>query len=63
MPPSRSLSHPAGGHVLISWLTQPGPRGDKLRLRWKEEGGPPVRPSFRKGFGSHLIEVLAQSCR
>jgi two-component sensor histidine kinase len=27
-----------------------------LRLRWRESGGPRVRPPERRGFGSRLIE-------
>jgi two-component sensor histidine kinase len=25
-------------------------------LRWEEQGGPPVRPPARRGFGSRLLE-------
>ena len=28
----------------------------RLRLTWKETGGPPAQPGERKGFGSLLIE-------
>ena len=41
--------------------TEPGPEGERLRLRWQERGGPPVTPAGHKGFGSRLIErMLAQ---
>jgi len=30
--------------------------GTGLRLNWREQGGPPVSPPLRKGFGSRLIE-------
>ena len=34
----------------------PPPARERLRLRWEESGGPPVRPPAQKGFGSRLIE-------
>jgi two-component sensor histidine kinase len=51
-----ALSRGTFGHVHISWTAEPAPRGDRLRLRWQESGGPKVTPPDRKGFGSHLIE-------
>jgi two-component sensor histidine kinase len=30
-------------------------------LTWQESGGPPVKPPERKGFGSLLIERVAES--
>ncbi len=39
------------GHVLIDWET----RGRTVTMRWQEQGGPPVLPPTRKGFGSILI--------
>jgi len=33
-----------------------GGEGDRLILYWREEGGPPVAPPSRKGFGSRVIE-------
>jgi PAS domain S-box-containing protein len=44
------------GHVDISWQVTPSARGERLRLRWAESGGPPVSPPRHKGFGSQLIE-------
>ena len=41
------------GRIEIQWELLPGQR---LRLTWKETGGPPVRPAERKGFGTMLIE-------
>ena len=32
------------------------PRADRLRLEWRESGGPPVVAPGRRGFGSRLIE-------
>ncbi len=31
-----------------------------LKLTWRETGGPPVKPSARKGFGTHLISRAAR---
>lgn len=44
------------GSILIAWTVEPTPGGDRLLLRWQEEGGPPVTPPSRKGFGSRVIE-------
>ena len=49
-----SLSAP-DGRVLVDWslLDQTRPR---LRLTWREVGGPPVATPEHRGFGSRLIE-------
>ncbi len=44
------------GEVTISWSVQQDSKGDQVRLRWSESGGPPVVPPARRGFGSRLIE-------
>ena len=49
-----SLSTPEG-RVDLSWTYARGPR-DKLRLEWRESGGPPVTRPTSTGFGSTLIE-------
>jgi two-component sensor histidine kinase len=41
-----------GGRVSISWTTDEA----RLRLEWRESGGPPVEAPTRRGFGSRLIE-------
>ncbi|HEU0098732.1 MAG TPA: HWE histidine kinase domain-containing protein [Allosphingosinicella sp.] len=41
-----------GGRVSIGWTLD----GDRLRLEWRESGGPQVVPPTRRGFGSRLIE-------
>jgi len=47
----------AGGRVDLSWKVQPDLDGSaKLRLDWRESGGPPVQPPKRAGFGTRLIE-------
>ncbi len=48
--------HNGAGHVHVSWQVEPGARGERLQLRWKESGGPRVSPPSHKGFGSGLIE-------
>jgi two-component sensor histidine kinase len=40
------------GHVRLAWTVG----GGRLRLAWREHGGPPVQPPARRGFGSRLIE-------
>ncbi|WP_426959592.1 sensor histidine kinase [Muricoccus radiodurans] len=48
-----ALSVP-GGRVMLDWDIVE--EGRTLRLEWREEGGPPVRPPTRRGFGTRLIE-------
>ncbi|WP_254606352.1 PAS domain-containing protein [Sphingomonas bacterium] len=53
-----------GGHVTIGWSVGTAAGGRHLAFRWQEEGGPPVSPPERMGFGSKMIErVLAQHLR
>lgn len=51
-----ALSDGFAGHIDIAWRLETAPQGDRLRLHWRESGGPPVTPPGRKGFGSRLIE-------
>ncbi|MFL5141991.1 MAG: hypothetical protein ACJ8DP_01400, partial [Microvirga sp.] len=44
------------GRVHLDWRLAAGESGPALHLTWAEEGGPPVAPPARKGFGSRLIE-------
>jgi PAS domain S-box-containing protein len=44
------------GRVQISWRTVTENGTTLLELLWREEGGPPVQPPTRKGFGSRLLE-------
>ena len=44
-----------GGRVTIAWTVDREPQ-TRLTLRWSEDGGPPVAPPTRTGFGSRLIE-------
>ena len=44
------------GTVSLAWRIDGGEDGDRrVRIEWREEGGPPVAPT-RIGFGSRLIE-------
>jgi len=47
-----ALSTPAG-QVAIDWDRI---EDDCAVVRWKETGGPPVKPPSRKGFGSRLLD-------
>ena len=42
------------GTVRISWNT--GSASELVHWEWIEDGGPPVAPPTRKGFGTYLIE-------
>lgn len=45
-----------GGKVSIAWNIREEGEGTRLRLEWRETGGPAVSPPARRGFGSRLIE-------
>jgi len=49
------------GEVLISWGLAEGPAGPSFELRWVEQGGPPVAPPARRGFGSTVLERIVPS--
>ncbi|HEX4636331.1 MAG TPA: HWE histidine kinase domain-containing protein [Rhizomicrobium sp.] len=44
----------AGGTVMVRWSLEPDAR--LLKLRWEEQGGPPVSRPTHRGFGLRLIE-------
>jgi len=44
------------GTISIAWTIAPSPAGKRLILHWREQGGPPVTPPSRKGFGTQVIE-------
>jgi two-component sensor histidine kinase len=44
------------GEVFIDWAPEPVGDAEGLRLVWREQGGPAVQPSERKGFGTRLIQ-------
>jgi PAS domain S-box-containing protein len=50
-----ALSRPAG-RVTVAWSLAGVGTDAEFRLVWSEQGGPPVTPPTRKGFGSRLIE-------
>lgn len=50
-----SLSEP-GGSVAIRWRCDEQDNGIDLELSWEEQGGPPVLPPARQGFGLRLVE-------
>jgi two-component sensor histidine kinase len=53
-----SLSVP-DGTLDLSWHDDPP--GSRLRLRWKETGGPPVAGTpERRGFGSRVVETTVR---
>jgi PAS domain S-box-containing protein len=41
------------GSILISWHEE---EDGLVELRWQEQGGPPVQPPRRRGFGSRMLE-------
>lgn len=46
-----ALSAP-GGRVDVGWTVEAG----RLRLTWRERGGPPVTEPAQRGFGARLLE-------
>ena len=48
------------GRVAISWQLTGSPQAE-LVVRWQESGGPKVEKPSRRGFGSRLLERMAQS--
>lgn len=53
-----------GGKVTISWSIGAPGSTEPFQLSWTEQGGPPVSPPSRKGFGTRLIErVMAENFR
>ncbi|WP_127143308.1 sensor histidine kinase [Pelagibacterium montanilacus] len=51
----------SSGVVHVSWTTGEHNSSECLVLSWREEGGPPVVPPARKGFGTDLIRHGATS--
>ena len=52
-----ALSVPAG-RVAVEAHLATGEEDDVVQFRWKETGGPTVRPPVRRGFGSMLLRRL-----
>jgi two-component system, chemotaxis family, CheB/CheR fusion protein len=54
-----ALSTP-GGRILLGWTFDDGngTAPELFRMNWREQGGPPVEPSARKGFGRFVIDQM-----
>jgi two-component system, chemotaxis family, CheB/CheR fusion protein len=53
-----ALSAP-GGRVVLSWgFDDGGSTPESFRMEWREQGGPPVKPSKRKGFGRFVTDQM-----
>ena len=58
-----ALGSPNGRVTVTSALKGDGDQG-QLVIKWREAGGPPVRPPERQGFGTTLItQLVAKSLR
>lgn len=55
-----ALSNEAGT-VSVRWTIERGKERDRLSVVWREEGGPPVTPPTRKGFGTRMIQRILDS--
>jgi two-component system CheB/CheR fusion protein len=44
-----------GGTVTLAWSRLDEGAGERIRLDWREQGGPEVSPPTSKGFGSQLV--------
>lgn len=44
------------GRLVVRWRTEGDPGHRRLHIAWREQGGPPVAPPKRRGFGSRLVE-------
>lgn len=50
----------SGGRLALDWSVEPGPMGERARLRWAEIGLK-KRPDFtRVGFGSRLTRTMVE---
>ena len=43
--------------MTVRWRLDGEREARRFHLAWREEGGPPVLPPARRGFGSQLIEA------
>lgn len=50
-----ALSNDAGS-VTVTWTIASVAGGNRLRLQWHEQGGPPVAAPSHQGFGSQVLE-------
>jgi two-component sensor histidine kinase len=51
----------ASGSVSISWAVEGGEGMQRLRIKWQERGGPPVKASLHRGFGSRMLKRVLSS--
>jgi PAS domain S-box-containing protein len=49
------------GWVRLNWMVEGGTDATRLKLLWRESGGPRVNPPARKGFGSVMIDRAISS--
>jgi two-component system, chemotaxis family, CheB/CheR fusion protein len=48
-----------GGKVVVGWSFEEGNGApDAFRMEWREQGGPPVKPSTHKGFGRFVTDEM-----
>jgi two-component sensor histidine kinase len=48
----------ATGEVVVNWTLGQSGGGDYMDFRWRERGGPPVKPATHEGFGLSLITAM-----
>lgn len=54
----------AGGRIAVTFAFQDEGDLGPLVIQWREEGGPPVKPPERQGFGTRLIkQIVARALR
>jgi two-component sensor histidine kinase/PAS domain-containing protein len=46
------------GRVLVGWTLDSGPTTHRIRVEWREIGGPQVALPERKGFGTRMFERI-----
>jgi two-component sensor histidine kinase len=52
-----------GGTVSIRWTSTPREQAEHLSIEWREQGGPPVMPPERQGFGTRMLARIFDSER
>jgi PAS domain S-box-containing protein len=59
-----ALSNPKG-RISVQWAWVQTANPARVKLHWKERGGPPVAQPTRRGFGSRLIEqtIIGESAK
>jgi two-component sensor histidine kinase len=49
------------GRIHVEWLVAEEKEASVLVVRWQEDGGPPVTPPQRTGFGTDLLQRLRET--